>query len=411
LAIRSLFQMKASEIHIRDYDYTLPEKRIAKFPLAQRDSSKLLIYKKGHISHTLFRNIVDYISAADLLVFNNTRVIQSRFIFKKTTGAPIEIFCIEPSDPADYQQSFQNKGQVIWQCLIGNARRWKSGQLTKAIVHKDAKITVCADRMKKTDDTWLIKFTWDPVQYTFADILAVAGLTPIPPYLKREPVPEDKITYQTVYSSVDGSVAAPTAGFHFTPDILAKLKDKDVPCLELTLHVGAGTFRPVLATEIHEHIMHSEHIYFKKEDIKKILAHKGKIVAVGTTSARTLETIYWIGCKVKKQGNMNPHSLFLDQWEDQNLIPLSKDDSLEALLELSEKNRINDFQANTRLMIIPGYWYHLVDRMITNFHQPKSTLLLLISSFIGEDWQKVYEYAMKHDFRFLSYGDSSLLIP
>lgn len=403
--------MKPFEIHIKDYDYVLPVERIAKFPLAQRDASKLLIYEKGHISHTLFRNIVDYIPITDILVFNNTRVIQSRFLFKKTTGASIEIFCLEPSDPADYQQSFENKGQVIWKCLIGNAKRWKIGQLTQSIVHKDARITFCANRLKKTDDTWLVKFTWDPVHYTFSEILTVAGLTPLPPYIKRDPIPEDKITYQTVYSSVEGSVAAPTAGFHFTPEILDMLKNKGVPFLELTLHVGAGTFRPVLATEIHAHTMHTEHLYFTKKDIHKILAHKGNITAVGTTSARILETIYWLGCKLKNQGRINSRSISLDQWEDQNLIPLSNDDSLETLLQFSEKNGINDFHANTQLMIIPGYQYHMVDRIITNFHQPKSTLLLLISSLIGEDWRKVYEYAMKHDFRFLSYGDTSFLIP
>ena len=403
--------MKVSDIHIRDYDYILPEERIAKFPLIQRDGSKLLVYEKGHISHTLFRNIVEYIPATDLLVFNNTRVIQSRFLFKKSTGALIEIFCLEPSDPADYQQSFQNKNQVTWQCLIGNAKRWKEGQLTKSIIHKDRGITVCAEKLKKTNDTWLVRFSWEPGNYTFADILSTAGLIPIPPYLKREPVPEDEINYQTVYSSIDGSVAAPTAGFHFTPEIFDKLKNKSIPGLELTLHVGAGTFRPVLASEIHEHTMHAEHIYFKRDDIKKLSAHKGKITSVGTTSARTLETIYWLGCKVKQHGNMNLQSLSLDQWEDHNLIPLTKDISLETLLEFSERNSINEFHGITRLMIIPGYRYHMVDRIITNFHQPRSTLLLLISSFIGGDWRKVYEYAMKHDFRFLSYGDSSLLIP
>jgi S-adenosylmethionine:tRNA ribosyltransferase-isomerase len=403
--------MKESDIHIKDYDYVLPEECIAKFPLAHRDGSKLLIYEKGLIGHTLFRNIVEYIPATDFLVFNNTRVIQSRFLFKKITGAPIEIFCIEPSDPPDYYQSFQNKNQVTWQCLIGNAKRWKEGQLTKSIVHENKKITICAEKLEKINDTWLIRFSWEPGKYTFADILSTAGLIPIPPYLKREPVQEDEINYQTVYGSIDGSVAAPTAGFHFTPEILDTLKKKGVPCMELTLHVGAGTFRPVLATEIHEHIMHAEHIYFKKDDIKNLLAHKGKITAVGTTSARTLETIYWLGCKVRQQVNRNLQHLSLDQWEDHNLIPVMKDVSLEALLEFSESNRINDFHCITRLMIIPDYRYHMVNRIITNFHQPKSTLLLLISSFIGKDWRKVYEYAMNHDFRFLSYGDSSLLIP
>lgn len=403
--------MKITDIHIRDYDYFLPEERIAKFPLSVRDESKLLVYQKGDISHTSFRNIVNYISTEDLLVFNNTRVVQSRFLFKKSTGATVEIFCLEPFFPDDYQKSFHNTHEVIWKCLIGNARRWKEGQLTKSIVDKDRRITFIAEKLEKVDDVWYVRFMWEPAFLEFSEILILFGLIPIPPYLKREPVEEDKITYQTVYSSVDGSVAAPTAGFHFTPEILNELKNKGVPGLELTLHVGAGTFRPVLATEIFEHNMHKEHICFKPEDIIKLLEHEGKIIAVGTTSARTLETMYWLGCKIKKEGEMNPEFLCINQWEDKILTPLQKESSLETLLKYSEKKRMNYFHTNTRLMIIPGYNYRMVDRMITNFHQPKSTLLLLISSFIGEDWHKVYDYAIRNDFRFLSYGDSSLLIP
>lgn len=403
--------MKTRDIHINDYDYVLPEERIAKFPLPRRDDSKLLIYNKGRISHALFRDVIESIQSNDLLIFNNSRVIQSRFLFKKSTGALIEIFCLEPSDPADYQQSFQKRDQVIWQCLIGNVKRWKDGPLSRSVSYQDKNIIIYAEKLEKTNGTWLVRFTWEPAHYSFAVILTATGLIPIPPYLKREPVPEDKITYQTIYSMVNGSVAAPTAGFHFTPELLNLLNKKGVPILELTLHVGAGTFRPVLATEIHEHIMHTEHIYFKKEDVIQLSIHNGNITAVGTTSARTLETMYWLGCKIKQKGNIKNHSLSLTQWEDQNLTALSKAASLEAILEFSERNRIDDFHVTTQLMVVPGYKYYMTDRMITNFHQPRSTLLLLISSFIGEDWRKVYDYAMKHDFRFLSYGDSSILIP
>jgi S-adenosylmethionine:tRNA ribosyltransferase-isomerase len=403
--------MNKPDLHISDFDYVLPDDRIARFPLKQRDNSKLLIYKKGQIHETIFSNIVDYFSKDDLLVFNNTRVIQSRFLFKKPTGASVEIFCIEPVDPADYRQSLQSKYQVTWQCLIGNAKRWKRGFLEKSVDHNNKKVRILAEKLEKFDTTWLVKFSWEPDNFTFTDILEMAGLIPIPPYLKREPVPEDKITYQTVYSSVYGSVAAPTAGFHFTPEILDELKRKGIPGLELTLHVGAGTFRPVLSSEIQSHIMHSEHIYFNKASIRSLLEHNGKITSVGTTSARSLETIYWLGCKIKQNSGMDPAILSLDQWEDQNIVPVTKEASLETLFDYSERNSIRDFHVNTRLMIVPGYRYHMTDRIITNFHQPRSTLLLLVSAFIGDEWKKVYDYALKNNFRFLSYGDSSLLIP
>jgi S-adenosylmethionine:tRNA ribosyltransferase-isomerase len=403
--------MNMPDVHISDYDYVLPDDRIARFPLKQRDGSKLLIYERGQIRDTLFRKIVDYFSKDDLLVFNNTRVIQSRFLFRKPTGAPVEIFCIEPADPADYRQSLQTKSQVIWQCLIGNAKRWKEGLLAKTVDHKDGRITVFAEMLEKYDTSWLVRFCWEPDNLTFAKILEIAGLIPIPPYLKREPVPEDKITYQTVYSSIYGSVAAPTAGFHFTPEILDELKRNGVSGLELTLHAGAGTFRPVLSSEIHSHIMHSEHLYFNKASIRVLLEHNGKITSVGTTSARSLETIYWIGCKIKQNKSTVSEYMSLEQWEDQNIVPVTKEASLETLLDYAERNSIRDFHVTTRLMIAPGYRFHLTDQIVTNFHQPKSTLLLLVSAFIGDDWRKVYEYALKNDFRFLSYGDASLLLP
>jgi S-adenosylmethionine:tRNA ribosyltransferase-isomerase len=403
--------MIETDIKINDFDYILPDEKIAKYPLKKRDDSKLLIYDKGRIGETVFRKIPDFFTQDDLLVFNNTRVIQARLIFKKSTGALVEIFCLEPVDPPDYQTSLQNKQTVIWQCLVGNAKRWKSGQLEKSFYHKGIEITLVAEKVERTDSTWKIRFSWQPCDLTFAFILDLAGLVPIPPYLKREPVADDKTMYQTVYSSRDGSVAAPTAGFHFTPEILDKLEKKGISFSELTLHVGAGTFRPVLSTDINQHVMHSEHIYFNTLNIRALLEHKNRIITVGTTSTRSIETIYWIGCKIKYNRNVDPKKLFLDQWEEQNIIPANETDSLETLLDYAERQAINEFHINTRLMIVPGYRYNLTDRIITNFHQPKSSLLLMISAFTGNDWRRIYEYALNNNFRFLSYGDSSLLIP
>jgi S-adenosylmethionine:tRNA ribosyltransferase-isomerase len=404
-------EMINTEIKIEDFDYILPDEKIARFPLKNRDSSKLLIYEKGRIHENYFRNIPDFFSSGDLLVFNNTRVIQARMLFTKPAGARVEIFCLEPVDPPDYQRSLVNNRQVTWKCLVGNARRWKNEKLEKQFDYQGHKTVLYAEKVERHDETWNIRFSWKPDDLMFAGILDIAGLVPIPPYLRREPVTEDKTTYQTVYSSIDGSVAAPTAGFHFTQEILGKLKAKGVSFTELTLHVGAGTFRPVLATNINKHIMHSEHIYFNKSNIRDLLDHKNMITTVGTTSTRTLETLYWIGCKIKCDPDINPEKLNLEQWEDKIISPLDESESLETLLEYSERTSLDEFHVVTRMMIIPGYKYHLTDRIITNFHQPRSTLLLMISALIGDDWKKVYEYALNNNFRFLSYGDSSLLIP
>ncbi len=403
--------MIKTDIKIEDFDYNLPDEKIAKYPLKKRDDSKLLIYEKGRIRETIFSNLADFFTSDDLLIFNNTRVIQARLIFKKTTGAIVEIFCLEPVDPPEYQKSLHNRNSVIWDCLIGNAKRWKSGQLEKSFHYQGRKIELHAEKVENTGITWKIRLSWQPDDLTFADILDLAGLVPIPPYLKREPVADDKTMYQTVYSSRDGSVAAPTAGFHFTPEILDRLKKKGISISELTLHVGAGTFRPVLATDISHHIMHSEHIYFNNSNIRDLLGHKKMITTVGTTSTRSIETIYWLGCKIKCNMQMNPENLFIDQWEDLNIEPADETASLETLLEYAERKAVNEFHCITRLMIVPGYRYHLADRIITNFHQPKSTLLLMVSAFTGNDWRRIYEYALNNNFRFLSYGDSSLLIP
>jgi S-adenosylmethionine:tRNA ribosyltransferase-isomerase len=403
--------MIKTEIKIEDFDYLLPDEKIAKYPLKKRDDSKMLVYEKGKIGETVFSNLPDFFAKDDLLIFNNTRVIQARLIFRKSTGALIEILCLEPVDPTDYQISLQNQHKVIWQCLVGNAKRWKGGKLEKSFYHQSRKITLFAEVIEKKGSNWRIRFSWLPDNLPFATILDLAGLVPIPPYLKREPVADDKIMYQTVYSSRDGSVAAPTAGFHFTPAILNELKKKGISFSELTLHVGAGTFRPVLSTDINQHVMHSEHIYFDRSVVRDLLGHKNRITAVGTTSTRSIETIHWIGCKIKHNSRMDPENLFLDQWEDRKITPVDEEESLETLLKYADRNKINEFHVITRLMIVPGYRYHLIDRMITNFHQPRSTLLLMISAFTGGNWRNIYEYALNNNFRFLSYGDSSLLIP
>lgn len=402
--------MIKTDLKIEDFDYQLPDEKIARFPLKKRDHSKLLIYDKGRIGETIFSKLTGFFSRGDLLVFNNTRVIQARLIFTKPTGARVEIFCLEPSDPPDYKASLLNHSDVIWTCLIGNAKSWKSGPLEKSVYYQGEKITLRAEKIESTNTAWKIKLSWQPGDLTFAGVLDLAGLVPIPPYLNREPVAEDKSAYQTVYSSRDGSVAAPTAGFHFTPGILHRLKKNGIVFSELTLHVGAGTFRPVLTADINQHIMHSEHIYFDRSNIRDLLRHKGRTTSVGTTSARCIESIYWAGCKICHNRDIDPDNLSIDQWEDQNISPVSPEVSLKALLEYAEKKVIQEFHLTTRLMIVPGYKFHLTDRLITNFHQPKSTLLLMISAFTGNDWTKIYEYAMKNNFRFLSYGDSSLLI-
>lgn len=403
--------MKGSEIDIREYDYNLPEDRIAKYSLPQRDASKLLIYQKGHISDTIFRNFIHHISQDDLIVFNDTKVIQARFLFKKSTGAGIEIFCLEPKEPPEYESSFQQKSSVTWNSLIGNVKKWKNGPLYKTIIYSNKEIILKADKLKEMHTAWLVRLSWEPGEYTFGEILEMAGSTPIPPYLKREPVPEDKFKYQTVYSRVEGSVAAPTAGFHFTSEMLNEIRKRGIDTMELTLHVGAGTFRPVLSTEVNQHPMHSEHIYFDKKDLQKLFDLQRHILSVGTTSIRTLETIYWLGCKVMQDPGILPEHIYLRQWEDHDLISVPKRKCLEVFINYFEKNNIEELHTTTQLMIVPGYQYRIVDKMLTNFHQPKSTLLLLVGAFIGDDWKKVYKYAMENDFRFLSYGDSSLLIP
>ena len=396
-------------IHIDEYDYSLPDERIATYPLARRDSSKLLLYKDGEISEDVFNSLPNHLPSGSLLVFNNTKVIQARMHFRKETGASIEIFCLDPAVPHDYALVFQQTERCSWHCLVGNLKKWKSGELHKEVTIGNEKIILTAQRTQSSGEHHVIEFSWDNPAFTFADLLDATGELPIPPYLKRETEEADKETYQTVYSKIIGSVAAPTAGLHFTDEVLSELKSKGIERAEVTLHVGAGTFKPVKSETIEGHEMHSEFISVERETIETLLRHQGKIIAVGTTSVRTLESLYYIGENLGK----NPDSeLRVRQWQpyedDSNLIDTQK--ALQNILDYLDRNQLNRLLADTQIIIAPGYEFKIVDGIVTNFHQPKSTLLLLVSAFVKGNWKEIYEYALNHDFRFLSYGDSSLLL-
>lgn len=400
--------MDTKHIQIRDYDYPLPDERIAKFPLAERDSSKLLVYEGGHISETVFRNLPSLLPEGSLMVFNNTRVIQARLHFRKgeaQDGALIEVFLLEPANPVEYQENFATKGSCSWYCLVGNLKKWKEGPLTRDFKIQNSNYKLTAERVGTHGTSQEIKFEWD-ASLTWAEVIDAVGELPIPPYLNRKTQESDKTTYQTVYSKIKGSVAAPTAGLHFTKRVLADIDAKDIEREEVTLHVGAGTFRPVKSEDIGGHDMHTEHIAVHRQTIERLLAHNGEAIAVGTTSVRTLESLYYMGV-LASQGKEDLH---VPQWMPYEYNDsLSVKDALTALLHYMNERQEDVLHASTQIIIAPGYKYHIVRRMITNFHQPQSTLLLLVSAFIGEGWHDVYDYALNHDFRFLSYGDSSML--
>ncbi len=402
---------RPQQIDIDEYDYLLPDERIAKFPLAERDASKLLIYNKGNISESRFKNLVDYLPEKTLLVRNNTRVVQARVLFFKETGARIEVFCLEPHSPSDYAVAFQQREQCEWTCMIGNLKKWKEGALTRQFEVESRSVTLTAERIDSSGLSHTVRFSWDSPSLTFADILEDVGELPIPPYLNRETEESDKETYQTVYAKVEGSVAAPTAGLHFTDAVLEDLEKHAIRSIEVTLHVGAGTFQPVKSKSIGDHTMHSEMISVTKDTLEELLRNLGSIIAVGTTSVRTLESLYFLG----RQLILSPETFQFQvkQWEPYNSTALypPTEEALSALIEYMNAHQLKKLNAATQIIIAPGYKFRLVSGMITNFHQPKSTLLLLISAFVGADWKKIYNYAFDNEFRFLSYGDSSLLLP
>ena len=414
------------DINISDYNYTLPDERIAKYPVEKRDHSKLLVYNHGDISEDLFYHLPDYLPAGALMVYNNTRVIRARLLFRKPTGAHIEIFLLEPYSPADYEQNFQSSQQCSWLCLVGNQKKWKEGQLERVLQVGDREFVLTATHLGPHGTSQLIEFRWESVSSdsshvgkdeafcSFSDIIDAAGELPIPPYLNRQTEESDLTTYQTVYSRIKGSVAAPTAGLHFTPEVLSAIDAKGIEREEVTLHVGAGTFRPVKSENVADHEMHSEHISVTRDTILRLIAHEGKAIAVGTTSVRTLESLYYVGCKLLRQPDLTEEQLDVAQWEpyeeESDAMPSAKE-ALQAIVDWLDRHQMTTLHTATRIIIVPGYRYHIVQILITNFHQPQSTLLLLVSAFLRGDWRRVYDYALSHDFRFLSYGDSSLLIP
>ena len=416
-------------ISISDYNYPLADERIAKFPLAKRDHSKLLFYNHGNVSEDIFYNLPKYLPKDSLIVFNNTRVIQARMHFRKDTGALIEVFLMEPASPSDYELMFQTNKDCSWFCMVGNLKKWKEGSLRREFEIKGHKLTLTAtmDRSKVQEQAggtnhW-IQFEWDNANISFAEILEAVGELPIPPYLNRATEESDKETYQTVYSKIKGSVAAPTAGLHFTDKVLKALDEHGVDREELTLHVGAGTFKPVKSHEIEGHNMHTEFIIVRRQTLIKLLKHKCRAIAVGTTSVRTLESLYYMGVKLVSNNNATEDDLHVNQWEPYDLPHnsdglvkvngkvISVEESIQNLLDYLDRDGLNTLHSSTQIIIAPGYTYKIVKALITNFHQPQSTLLLLVSAFVKGDWRKIYDYALSHDFRFLSYGDSSLLIP
>lgn len=403
---------ETKHIKINDYNYPLPEERIAKFPLPVRDQSKLLVYRKGEISETVFTSLPNYLESGSLMIFNNTKVIQARLHFRKETGALIEIFCLEPIQPNDYALNFQQTQHAAWLCMIGNLKKWKEGSLQKELTVKGKPLTLTATRGACHGTSHWVDFTWNNDEVTFADILEVFGELPIPPYLNRKTQESDKETYQTVYSKIKGSVAAPTAGLHFTQRVLDSLAEKGVDLEEVTLHVGAGTFKPVKSEEIEGHEMHTEYISVNRRTIEKLLAHQGEAIAVGTTSVRTLESLYYIGTTISQHPNASQEELHVKQWQPyETSSSLSTIEALQQILNYMERHQLETLHTSTQIIIAPGYEYKIVKKMITNFHQPQSTLLLLVSAFVKGNWKSIYDYALSHDFRFLSYGDSSLLIP
>lgn len=420
--------METKHIHISDYNYDLPDSRIAKFPVSPRDTSKLLVYRHGEISDDIFYNLPKYLPEKSLMVFNNTKVIQARMHFRKETGALIEVFLMEPAAPTDYELMFQTCGECSWLCMVGNLKKWKEGSLVRTFDVAGTTINFKATMRRDIIDAksggtnYWVDFAWDNPQVSFAEILDAVGELPIPPYLNRETQDSDKTTYQTVYSKIKGSVAAPTAGLHFTDKVLAAIDAAGVRREELTLHVGAGTFKPVKSEEIDGHTMHTEYVCVRRDTLQTLLDYDCCAIAVGTTSVRTLESLYYMGVKLESNPDAAEEDLHVCQWEPYekadgsqvggNLVDgITPQKAISNIIAWLDKNNLKTLHSSTQIIIAPGYEYKIVKVLVTNFHQPQSTLLLLVSAFLKGDWHNVYDYALSHDFRFLSYGDSSILIP
>ncbi len=410
---------EVQNISIEEYNYPLPDERIAKYPLSERDASKLLVLKNGEITSSHFKNISDFLPKDSLLIFNETKVVRARLQFTKESGAAIEIFCLEPiTGNGDYQLAFSSSSPSEWRCLVGNSRRWKNDKLSLDVIVNGQQTTdnrqarLYAERLEKNDNYSVVRFSWEPAELSFAEILEAAGEIPLPPYLHREAEASDRERYQTVFAKHEGSVAAPTAGLHFTNELIDRLKNEGVTFEEVTLHVGAGTFRPVSSEKIGEHEMHSETIAVRKSCIENLIKNINKtIIPVGTTSMRTIESLYWMGVMLIEEG-LEERNIHLNQWfpyKERETLP-SAEESLSAILKYMEQYQMEVFHASTALMIAPSCKINIAKALITNFHQPKSTLLLLVSALIGEKWKNVYQYALDNDFRFLSYGDSCLFI-
>jgi S-adenosylmethionine:tRNA ribosyltransferase-isomerase len=399
------------DININDYDYDLPSDRIAQYPVEVRDRSRLLVYRDNKIENDSFYNIDEYLPADSLLVFNNTRVIRARILFRKATGAVVEILCLEPLSPCDYALSFGSEEAVEWKCIVGNLKKWKSGELATSFTYNNKHYNLFAERLGAEGEACRIKFSWNCPDISFAEVIEKTGHIPLPPYINREDEPEDIERYQTVFSRIKGSVAAPTAGLHFTENVFEKIRSRGIKKVELTLHVGAGTFQPVKSENIYQHEMHCEHFTADAKTIETILENQGKIIAVGTTSVRTLESLYWLGVKLIHFPKETAGIFSLGQWEAYKL-PQSHTvkESFDALLGFLDQTNSSIIQADTSIMIVPGYEFRITAGIITNFHQPRSTLLLLISAWTGLQWKKIYTFALENGFRFLSYGDSSLLL-
>jgi S-adenosylmethionine:tRNA ribosyltransferase-isomerase len=400
-------------ICISDFDYNLPADKISQFPLEQRDESKLLLYMDGSVSQAIFRDIASYLPANSLIIFNNTRVIQARLFFQKPSGARIEIFCLEPVEPvADMQSAFWQFSPVVWKCLIGHSKRWQKGQLSCTFYHKGRRCILNAERLSGESNPSSVKFFWEPADMTFSEIFDAYGLPPLPPYIHRDAGESDKLRYQTIYATQKGSVAATTAGLHFTKAVFDSLETKGIETAFLTLHVGLGTFKPVTTLKIGNHVMHSECVSIPVDLIRILSGNKtSRIIAVGTTTVRTLESLYWFGVKLIAKPD-HTKEFFVAQWDPYQkwcTSEITLDESLHAVVNYCNTYSLRYLTGMTQLLIAPGYHFKLTDIMLTNFHLPKSTLLLLVAAFIGDDWKRVYDYALEKDFRFLSYGDSGLL--